>query len=293
MAMEREAVRKFWGWETTEGPYKIQKETLFSDGLYHIYKKERFWNRADKYHHYVIDTDYDNYALVFGCDRLFFFWHYTWVSLLYRSDYAEQKHVAKSKEKLDEIGYDYVNYWVKSGTTCGFDAAPTYDEIMISVFDRAPYWNDYLAGSTNTKRMKMLYVRATTVLSLPWGAITGPIHFNRKDISTPIKEQILESDAKEFVFITHVLYDSPEEEVGNRTLVDIWLLIEDLSQWDINILHEFMEAGSASDPVCCYNEVDGADFVVSQYITGFARIVVHNEERGIDSFMEGRFDKGR
>lgn len=82
--------------------------------------------------HYIIDTDYDNYALVYGCD-----WYVMpgiWVeyaTLLSREPYLEYPYVRAAKDFLNEVGYAYDAYWMKPGIECGFDAAKTLDEVMV------------------------------------------------------------------------------------------------------------------------------------------------------------------
>lgn len=109
----------------------MRMEVFFSDNRYHIYH-----SLTEKYHHYVIDTDYENYALIYGCDVYFGIIPYIYVTLLSRTDYLEFKYMRAVKDKLNDIGYNYVDYWVKTGMACGFDSAPTYDEIMVSVLDK-------------------------------------------------------------------------------------------------------------------------------------------------------------
>jgi hypothetical protein len=35
---------------------------------------------------------------------------------------------------MEELNYDFNFWWIKSGIKCGFDAAPTHDEIMLKIF---------------------------------------------------------------------------------------------------------------------------------------------------------------
>lgn len=125
MQVDREYTKKLWGWERKEGPFQIRKELFFSDDRYHIYN-----SLTEKFHHYVIDTDYENYALIYGCDIYFGIVPYTYVTLLSRSDYLEYKYTRMVHETLNAINYHYVDYWVQTGAPCGFDASPTYDEIF-------------------------------------------------------------------------------------------------------------------------------------------------------------------
>ena len=87
----------------------------------------------------MIDTDYDNYALVYGCDRL---WTSTLgilafekVTFLSKEKYTQFPYVLKAQQKLKEIGYNYFDL-VKPGLECGIDASPAADELMLNIFSR-------------------------------------------------------------------------------------------------------------------------------------------------------------
>jgi hypothetical protein len=59
--------------------------------------------------------------------------------------------VSAAKNMLDEIEYNYRDYWVNSGKKCGYDTAPTYDEVMVSLFDHQPLWSDYGQSQPDTQ----------------------------------------------------------------------------------------------------------------------------------------------
>jgi hypothetical protein len=92
--------------------------------------------------HYVIETDYDNYALVYGCDQYFlpFIWG-EYATLLGREPFLEYPYVRAAKDELDRVGYSYDAYWMKPGLECGFDAAKTLDEVMVDQLMLAPDWS--------------------------------------------------------------------------------------------------------------------------------------------------------
>lgn len=111
-----------------------------------------FWGKKS---HYVIDTDYDNYALVYGCDSYFFpFIWGEYATLLSRETYLEYPYVRKSKDVLNEIGYEYDGYWMKPGLDCGFDAAKTLDELMVDNLMESPDWAAY-GGISKANNLKM------------------------------------------------------------------------------------------------------------------------------------------
>jgi hypothetical protein len=84
--------------------------------------------------HYIVDTDYDNYALAYGCDQYWLFFYGEWATLLGREPFMEYPYVRKAKDFLDVIEYAYDTNWVKPGLECGFDTAKTLDEVMVDLF---------------------------------------------------------------------------------------------------------------------------------------------------------------
>ena len=109
----------------------------------------------------MIDTDYENYALLYGCNRLW--WSFGLlanekVTYLSRETYSEIEYVKAAKDFLKEYtDYHYAWNWIKTGLECGFDAAPTYEELMIDLLSREPLWSDYVENSGNTQRAKDLF----------------------------------------------------------------------------------------------------------------------------------------
>ena len=94
MALEREYYN-FFGAKEVQGPLAIREDDgWFSDGKT---KVDHFWT---KLHHYVIDTDYENYAVVFGCDQWFGFWEVSWATLLSRSKTIDTEHTNLAKKAL-------------------------------------------------------------------------------------------------------------------------------------------------------------------------------------------------
>lgn len=121
----------------------------FGDGTNY----EWIWWGMSRYHHEIIETDYNNYAIAYGCDNWFGgFFHTRWASLLSRDTFIAHEHVTKAKRLMDEMAYEHTFWWIKSGLKCGFDAAPTHDEIMLKIFNTEPNWSNYEADTTNTKK---------------------------------------------------------------------------------------------------------------------------------------------
>jgi hypothetical protein len=82
------------------------------------------WGR---YTHYIVDTDYENYAVSYGCDNYFIFFYIQWATLMSKEQFLEYPFVRKAKDFLDTIDYPYDTFWVPNGESCGFEAAPTLD----------------------------------------------------------------------------------------------------------------------------------------------------------------------
>ena len=80
---------------------------------------------------------------------------------------------------------------MEPGSQCGFQAAPTYDELMISVFEHEPLWMDYQRSNANTVNTRSLYKKFFT--TFPAGFITQPIRYNGASIETPMKKLISDS----------------------------------------------------------------------------------------------------
>ena len=139
MQLQRDYKKKSWFGEgaAMSDWTRTLKPKFFGDGTWTIRHGLR------RYQHMVLDTDYENWAVIYGCDTYWLFFHGWYATLLSREPFIEYPYVRAAKDKLDEIGYDYGSMWVKTGLSCGFDAAKTLDEVMIAIFETAPDWNVY------------------------------------------------------------------------------------------------------------------------------------------------------
>lgn len=74
----------------TEGPIPITDKgtwyTIFGDNTL---KSWRGPFKSFGFKHIVLDTDYENYAISYGCDNYFGIFHGRWATLLSREMYAE------------------------------------------------------------------------------------------------------------------------------------------------------------------------------------------------------------
>jgi hypothetical protein len=101
-----------WNWESFYKPWFFNKED--ADYINH----SRLWwpvSPLDYNEHYVIDTDYENYAVVYGCDVYFGLFKVSYATFLSRSTFADSRSMASAKSKLIEVGYPYKKLWVNAG----------------------------------------------------------------------------------------------------------------------------------------------------------------------------------
>ena len=131
---------------------KIDQQILtFEDHL--MTSKFAFWND-----HEIIATDYENYAVVYGCQNLLFdTYHYHYASLLSRSEKLSPIHVDLAHRKLVEYGYDTDQEWeTESSELCDFDAKTSLETIN-ELFETQPDWGKYQPDSENTKNVKKYF----------------------------------------------------------------------------------------------------------------------------------------
>ena len=79
-----------------------------------------------KYRHFVLDTDYDNWALIYGCDFYMGLFHVNWITLLSREKFMAYPHIKAAKDVIDNLPntvYDYNTHWFNPGERCGFETA--------------------------------------------------------------------------------------------------------------------------------------------------------------------------
>lgn len=146
-----------------------------------------------KIHHEIIETDYDNYAIAYGCDNWFGgIIHTRWSSLLSRQAFIPHEYVTMAKTRMEDMNYDFNFWWIKSGLECGFDAAPTSDEIMITIFNTEPNWSNYEIGTSNTARAIGFF--QDKGYDFPYGTIIDFVKYGNNQLESPLKNQIHESN---------------------------------------------------------------------------------------------------
>ena len=109
-----------------------------------------------KVQHYVYESDYDNWAIIYGCKQFFGFF-VSYATLLSRKPSLDYRYVKQAQFKLDEINYDHEKLWVETGGFCGFDAQTTPIKEIMNVLSNEPDWDVYNPKSDQTKRFKQMY----------------------------------------------------------------------------------------------------------------------------------------
>eukprot|EP00356_Strombidium_inclinatum_P004649 CAMPEP_0170491688 /NCGR_PEP_ID=MMETSP0208-20121228/11199_1 /TAXON_ID=197538 /ORGANISM="Strombidium inclinatum, Strain S3" /LENGTH=194 /DNA_ID=CAMNT_0010767303 /DNA_START=73 /DNA_END=659 /DNA_ORIENTATION=- len=82
----------------------------------------------------VIDTDYDNYAVVYGCDNHFLFLYHTYsAQLLSKQMWLDEKYLTHAQQKIGElVNYDAKKNWrQRPDPTCGFGVWGDFDEYIV------------------------------------------------------------------------------------------------------------------------------------------------------------------
>lgn len=80
-------------------------------------------------------TDYENFAVVYGCDNYFGLFHGRFATLLSRTEYLESEYVDLAVKTLRDYKYDTSFWWVNTGEKCNFEAEESFDQKMISTFE--------------------------------------------------------------------------------------------------------------------------------------------------------------
>ena len=194
MSITRDFNNRFFGSNDTQELTLADKNwyTLASDGVPYEFSGPFSLVRR---HHQIVATDYDNYAIAYGCDNILGgMFHLRWSNLLSREPYLQYEYVRTAKEKVVAINYDWDFWWLKSGKRCGYIPAPTQDDVMIEVFDTIPDWTPFVPESAKTQRTMMLFAEPGKS-DLPHGFITGPLQYGTTiNIQTGLAHQIWESD---------------------------------------------------------------------------------------------------
>eukprot|EP00356_Strombidium_inclinatum_P003882 CAMPEP_0170496536 /NCGR_PEP_ID=MMETSP0208-20121228/21974_1 /TAXON_ID=197538 /ORGANISM="Strombidium inclinatum, Strain S3" /LENGTH=87 /DNA_ID=CAMNT_0010773107 /DNA_START=264 /DNA_END=524 /DNA_ORIENTATION=- len=60
----------------------------------------------------IISTDYDNYAVAYGCTNYFsFLWHFDTGTLMSRTPHLAERYVREAKHALKRVGFNYNANW--------------------------------------------------------------------------------------------------------------------------------------------------------------------------------------
>ena len=265
-----------------EGPISISRQSNFFGVTNQVANRKVF-----SYEHFILDTDYENYAISYGCDNYFGIFHGRWATLLSRTNYLESQYVDKAKGLMRDIEYDFNFWWRQTGESCGWEIAPTAEQTMKNVFQTEPNWEAYKPVSSGTKRSKEMFSGET---DLPQGSVIGPIQYGKQFLETPLEKHLLHSDYDEFFYLSNIAFT---ERDRGYVFVDIWFLSEGLRQQQIGQIKQIQRQGSSlENPICCWEFQDGAPYFIRELLSGYARVIVHHRSKGIFGFYEGHFKRG-
>lgn len=158
--------------------------------------------------HQILETDNVSYAVVYGCQNWLggLFGHFEWATFLSRTKYADARGVKNAKTKLTAIEYNWGNNWMKPGLDCGMDAAPTADELFLTMIETKPDFLEYVYDDTATKYARYFFEASD---HFPMGFLTGPLTFgNKKQIKTPITSAVTSSSYQSYFVIGPIAYSS-------------------------------------------------------------------------------------
>lgn len=204
-----------------------------------------------KIQHYVIDTDYENYAIVYGCKRFMGIFVFSYATLLSRYPTIEYKFVRKAQEKLEEIKYDHGSLWVETGSYCGFDAHNVPDMEILNVLKNQPNWKDY-ASSANTRRFKYLYSGFGFGDKLPTGTLDGNLAWKGSllGVKNSLPSTIYETEFEYFYRFKNMQYNHQIDDL----FVDVWIMTQPLADESSALLSfaaSFINTNEIPS-VCCY-----------------------------------------
>jgi hypothetical protein len=111
MYLTRNYLSTIWGSNVTDAPISITSSSNWQSffGTNKLRSYPSYFSFIN-YEHIILDTDYENYAITYGCDNYFGLFHGRWATFMTRIDYAESEYVEIAKKKMRDIQYDY-NFW--------------------------------------------------------------------------------------------------------------------------------------------------------------------------------------
>jgi hypothetical protein len=100
MYVERKYSKSFWETEAYQNSHSLTKTNwwdIWGDGSNY----EWYMLGLARHHHEIVETDYNNFAIAYGCDNWFGgMFHIRWASLLGRQQFLAHEHVQLAKQKM-------------------------------------------------------------------------------------------------------------------------------------------------------------------------------------------------
>ena len=126
--------------------------------------------------HYIIDTDYDNYAVAYGCKDFFFgFFHGSFATLLSRETEILDVYADAVTDFMEDAPYDYSYERVENGSACGFSFEITNVERMTKIFKTKPTLANYGGANLVNNVNFAKFFNGGDMSTLPFGNIIDGI----------------------------------------------------------------------------------------------------------------------
>lgn len=136
----------------------------------------------------MLDTDYVNYAVVYGCDSYWDLFHVQWASILSRFKMLQQIYVDAAYDVLKEYGYEGEIDLQKTDSDCGYMVGATSTEMILDLMNSSPDWDKYVPSSNGTSFASLFYGTNSTLV--PTDPLLTSVEFEGTVIPTNLKDQI-------------------------------------------------------------------------------------------------------
>mmetsp|Transcript_29442 Transcript_29442/g.44589 ORF Transcript_29442/g.44589 Transcript_29442/m.44589 type:complete len:192 (+) Transcript_29442:275-850(+) len=190
MSIHKVAHLKFFGWTIVTMKY-ISDSFYFVNlgGLFgNTWRVHEFWNLfGDKHEVIGGDPNFDDWAVVYGCNNWIFGIFYTrYATLLSRDRHVSAATLRKAQLVLKEVNYDTDELWVDpnvNAKNCDLSVEPSYQNQALNMFNSELDWDKFRLSLKTTKRMQEYFQWIS--FFTPSGTITNDIFYWFDTFSTP------------------------------------------------------------------------------------------------------------
>jgi hypothetical protein len=134
----------------------------------------------------VIATDYENYAVLYGCQNLNFGKYETFATLLSREETLSSQYADIIEKTLSEYDYQIDSEWINPGKKCGFEMKKSSKQKIVAELNTEPHWDHYGEFTDHSQNVKSYLFEDNEVH--PSGFIHGPLSFGSKSVETPLMD---------------------------------------------------------------------------------------------------------